>query len=153
MPTIPTGFHLPIGTFASAPFNLTTKLEFGKLSWKGTADPPTTRVLIQIAAGDSNTTWSFIGPDGSADTHYANASSDIWSGLDGRRYARIRVMLETENGSVTPTVEEISLEYRPFEAEKGFLEQYWWAFVAVLVGIIAVAVVAFWARRGRPERE
>jgi len=81
------------------------------LSWNPTSQPAQTGVgsaKFQLAVNNDNATWNFIGPDGTANTFYT-ASSTV-TGLDNNRYVRYKAFLSTQNSSVTPSIDDVSLE-------------------------------------------
>ncbi len=88
--------------------------EFTTISWQPSSQPAgagTDSVRLQIATNTDNSTWNFVGPDGTASTYYTGGTGDIYSGHDGDRYVRYRVLLSTVDPYYTPTVTDIRLGY------------------------------------------
>lgn len=85
----------------SSTFDLgTSSTTFYNLSWQPENQPTETgpeSFKLQIAANNDNSTWDFIGPDG---TSYNN-----------NRYLRYKVFLKTQNENFTPKLEEIKFEF------------------------------------------
>lgn len=79
------------------------------LNWNPQNQSGPGSVKFQLAANSDDSTWNFVGPDGNAGNFYT-ASSAI-SGLDGNRYIRYKVFLETQDENFTPQVNDVSLEF------------------------------------------
>src|SRR5262249_18704278 len=81
--------------------------EWGSISW--TADTPAaTNVQFQVAGSNSPTgPFNFIGPDGTAGTFFTNGGS--LSRFGGMRYLQYKVILTTNNSSVTPTLHDVTI--------------------------------------------
>lgn len=92
----------------------TASTTFYNLNWQPTSEPPQTganSLKFQVAANNDNATWSFTGPDGTANTYYATSSASLNSVLSGNRYLRYKVYLQTQNSSVTPTLNSITINF------------------------------------------
>ena len=74
------------------------------------SQPSGTLVRFQIAANKDNATWNFVGPDGTSNTYFTT-SSTIPASLSGNRYVRYEVWLNTTDPSVTPEIDDASLEF------------------------------------------
>lgn len=68
-------------------------------------------IKFQLASNNDNSTWDFIGPDGSGFTYYTAAASVPSAALNGKRYVRYKAFLSTINGAVTPRLDGVSLEF------------------------------------------
>ncbi|GEM_PF-434254 len=66
---------------------------------------------FQIATNNDNSTWNFIGPDGTANTYYSGDTNVLFSGHSGNRYLRYKVFMQTLNENYTPKVDDISIEF------------------------------------------
>lgn len=75
--------------------------------WQTGADS----VRLQIATNNDHTTWNFTGPDGTADTYYTAANSNINSTNNGHRYLRYRLYLSTASTTYTPDVGEVNFTF------------------------------------------
>jgi len=70
-------------------------------------------IRFQLAASSSSTptSWTYLGPDGTASTYYTATSTVIHSGLNGKRYLRYKVFLRTSNTSYSPQLFEVYFTY------------------------------------------
>jgi hypothetical protein len=75
------------------------------------SQPAQTSVRVQLASNNDNATWNYIGPDGTASTHYTAGGTQIYSGHDGKRYIRYRVVLRTDDENMTPKLEDLTLNF------------------------------------------
>jgi len=66
---------------------------------------------FQIAANNDNTTWNFMGPDGTGNTYFTASSSSLPAQLSGNRYLRYEVFMSTQDGTVTPELDDISFDF------------------------------------------
>jgi type II secretory pathway pseudopilin PulG len=57
---------------------------------------------FQFASGNSTSSWTYLGPDGTADTYYTSTTSDIHASHNGTRYARYKMFLSTASSTMTP---------------------------------------------------
>jgi uncharacterized protein (TIGR02145 family) len=88
----------------------TSQTDFTTITWLPTSQNSSTNVKFQIAANNDNLTWNFTGPDGTGNSFYT-APDIINSSLDNNRYVRYKVILETNDLSITPVVTNISINY------------------------------------------
>ena len=101
------------GTFVSslkdanpAPGATPTWLSIG---WTASV-PAGTGVRFQAAASDSAFgPFTFVGPDGTAATFFANGGS--LAQFNGKRYLKYRALLDTTNPSVTPVLNDVTICY------------------------------------------
>src|SRR3989344_2678826 len=87
---------------------------FYGLSWNPVSQPPQAgpdSLSFQIAANNDNSTWNFIGPDGTPGSFYTVSGTDIYSGHDGNRYLRYKVFLKTVDDSVTPSLDDLTVDF------------------------------------------
>lgn len=81
------------------------------ISWNGMT-PAGSAIKFQIATNNNNSTWNFVGPDGTSSTYYTTSTGqDIFSGHDGNRYVKYKAYLSTTNSSLTPTLSDVSITY------------------------------------------
>lgn len=93
-------------------YNLgTSSANFTSLNWTPASQPPQTGVVFQLAANNDNATWNWVGPDGSAATFFTAPGQVIPAVLNGNRYLRYRSYLSTADGSVTPTLQDVSIGF------------------------------------------
>jgi hypothetical protein len=86
---------------------------FYNVSWMPATQPSQTganSLKFQVATNNDNTTWNFIGPDGTASTFFT-ASSSLPATLSNNRYLRYKVYMTTQNGSFTPELDTITFEF------------------------------------------
>ncbi len=57
---------------------------------------------FQFASGNSTSSWTYLGPDGTADSYYTSTTSDIHPSHNGTRYARYKMFLSTASSTLTP---------------------------------------------------
>ena len=80
---------------------------WGSISWNATV-PAGTTVQFQAAASNSpDGPFTFVGPDGTTGTFFANGAS--LSQFSGNRYLKYRAVLSTTNSSVTPTIQDVTV--------------------------------------------
>ncbi|MDD5040454.1 MAG: prepilin-type N-terminal cleavage/methylation domain-containing protein [Patescibacteria group bacterium] len=88
--------------------------DFTTLAWDLVAQPAETgetSVRFQIATNSDNSTWTYVGPDGTSATYFEGAAGDVHSSHDGNRYLRYKMFLSTEDIYYTPTVTDIRIGY------------------------------------------
>lgn len=88
-----------------------TSSTFYSISWDPAAQPPGTSATFQIAVNNDNTTWNFVGPDGTPGSTFTSAPAPLPASLAGNRYFRYKVFLNTADGSVTPEVNDVNVEF------------------------------------------
>jgi hypothetical protein len=99
------------GTFVSSARDANpapgTTATWGTLSWNASV-PAGTTVQFQAAASNSaDGPFTFVGPNGTAGTFFANGAS--LSQFDGHRYLKYRAVLTTSNSSVTPSLQDVTI--------------------------------------------
>lgn len=107
------GDYQPSGWLESSTFDTGSASSFWNISWQPTAQSPETgpdAVKFQVAANNDNTTWNFVGPDGSASTFYTLANTSL-ANQNARRYLRYRAYLSTADVKKTPNVSDISFTF------------------------------------------
>ncbi|MDP3723212.1 MAG: LamG-like jellyroll fold domain-containing protein [Candidatus Omnitrophota bacterium] len=65
---------------------------FGTLSWTASA-PAGTGVKFQLATNNDNLTWSYKGPDGTANSYYTTPGAPIHAGHNGQKFVRYKAFL------------------------------------------------------------
>jgi prepilin-type N-terminal cleavage/methylation domain-containing protein len=91
-------------------FGTSSDLIYKKFKWQGSI-PQETTIKFQLAANNDNQTWNFIGPDGTENTFFEIQNFDIPLILNNKRYFRYKVYLQTNNPSLTPSLDKISIYY------------------------------------------
>lgn len=90
-------------------------IAFFGLDWNPTSQPPQAgpdSLKIQLAGNNDNSTWNFVGPDGTAGSYYTVSNTQIHSSHNGKRYLRYKAILRTENHDFTPRLEDITFNFR-----------------------------------------
>ncbi len=91
-------------------FGTSTNLIYKMFKWEGTT-PKETTIKFQLAANNDNQTWNFIGPDGTENTFFENPVFEIPTTFNNKRYFRYKVYLQTNDQSVTPSLDKIFIFY------------------------------------------
>jgi hypothetical protein len=107
------GGYVPSGTLESSSYDCGSIAEFGTISWDA-AIPGGTVLKFQVATNNDNSTWNFVGPDGTTSTYYMTSNAVIWSGHDGGRFIRYKAYLEATISNVTPELMEVRVIYRRY---------------------------------------
>ncbi|MEM3567313.1 MAG: kelch repeat-containing protein, partial [Thermoplasmata archaeon] len=63
----------------------------------------------QVALNNDNTTWNFVGPDGTSGTYYENGYGQPVSGSG--RYVKVRVYFLPENGILSPWLDSLTISF------------------------------------------
>lgn len=105
----PSGFSTN-GTFESSTIDAGANAGFNYLTFT-TTEPASTNIQFQVATNNDNTTWSFVGPDGTPSTFYTNPGAIPLGSVSGR-YFRYKATL-TGPGTSTPTLSDASVNYSP----------------------------------------
>ena len=82
-------------------------------SWNPTSQPAQTgadSVKFQFAANNDNATWNYIGPDGTAETYFTTAVSDL-SAYNNKRYFRYKAYINTVDQNYTPSITDVQLRF------------------------------------------
>lgn len=108
------GTYVSSGYLISSTFDTGSSSNFRQVIWKASTQPlqtGTNSVKIQIATNNDNTTWNFLGPDGTASTYYTINDQNINLIHNGDRYLRYKLFLSTIDSNYTPTISDISFTY------------------------------------------
>lgn len=108
------GLYAPSGYVESSTFDTGSASNFHQLIWQPLDQPPAAgpeSVKFQIATNNDNATWNFVGPDGTANTYYTLADSNINPIHNGDRYFRYKLFLNSADTTVTPIVSDISFTF------------------------------------------
>ncbi|MBU0597688.1 carboxypeptidase-like regulatory domain-containing protein [Patescibacteria group bacterium] len=106
------------GELTSSTFNLggsaPSNSEFTTINWQPTSQPAEAgsgSIKFQLATNNDNSTWNYIGPDGTDSSYYTESNTDITASHDGDQYLRYKVYLSTEDTYYTPTLTNIRIGY------------------------------------------
>jgi len=108
------GVYFTSGYLTSSTFDTGAASDFKEIIWEPATQPTetgSTSAQIQIATNNDNSTWDFVGPDGTSSTYYDSPNQVISSVHNGDRYLRYRLYLSTLDTLYTPTVSDISFRY------------------------------------------
>lgn len=108
------GGYAPAGDFtshASGSFDAGGIAAFNNLIF-GANIPGTTTLRLQIAINSDNSTWVYVGPDGTPSTYYVTSGSIPINLINGR-YIRYKAYFTTTNSTQTPTLNDVSINYSP----------------------------------------
>ncbi|QWF21767.1 tandem-95 repeat protein [Nocardioides sp. LMS-CY] len=108
-----TGFQTS-GTFTSSVKDAAPaagqRAEWSALTFDADA-PAGTTVRFQVAASNSSTgPFTFVGPDGTADTYFTTSGASL-DQFDGMRYLQYRAYLSTTDDAVTPALHSVTVCY------------------------------------------
>lgn len=100
------------GTFESATIDLSSaSVTFNQLT-VASSTPTGTTIQIQLATSDTGSSWSYVGPDGTASTYFTKAITAIPSGLNNKRYLRYKATLTaTETLADVPMLTSVAFSY------------------------------------------
>lgn len=98
------------GEYTSFEFDPGAEVGFNRITWMGT-EPIATNIKFQIATSSDGLSYDFVGPDGTDLTYYEDPGA-IPLTKAKNRYFKYKIFL-TGDGSDTPAVEEVSLNYCP----------------------------------------
>jgi prepilin-type N-terminal cleavage/methylation domain-containing protein len=108
------GSYVSSGNITSSTFDTGATSNFKQIIWSPATAPVqtgATSVRFQIATNNDNTTWNFIGPDGTSSSYYLPSNQNITAINNGDRYLRYRLYLSTLNTAYTPTISDVSVTY------------------------------------------
>ncbi len=91
------------------------------ISWSATtpANTGSNAVKFQVAANTDNSTWNYVGPDGTASTYFTTSNTALPDSLNGKRYYRYKAYLTTSNSSYTPTLHSVTFTYDSYRTSGG----------------------------------
>lgn len=78
------------------------------LSWNA-AVPANTTLKFQVAASNNaNGPFSFVGPDGTANTYFTSSGASL-AQFNGNRFLQYKAVLSTTSSTVTPTLHDVTV--------------------------------------------
>ena len=100
------------GSLTSSSFDTGTNLTaYTTLTWQPTSQDPSTSIKFQIAANNDDSTWNYLGPDGTNFTYYTVPGTTISGPNNNNRYVRYKVFLSTTDASKTPVLTSVNINY------------------------------------------
>ena len=100
-----------IGTFTSSTFDADKIVGFNRIIWTENNTPNTT-IRLQIATNTDNSTWAYVGPDGTSNTYFTGGSGSIPLTSVSGRYFQYRIYFTSSNTD-KPDVEDVTVNYSP----------------------------------------
>jgi len=81
------------------------------LSWASASQPTGTTLKFQLAGNTDNSTWSYIGPDGTGGTYFTTTTSTIGTILDNKQYIRYKAYFDTTDATETPSLQDVTISF------------------------------------------
>jgi hypothetical protein len=102
------------GLYISPKIDLTVSPNFSTLQFN-IQKPTSTDIKFQLSSSQNDITWTdFLGPDGTTSTFYTTSGQTINPIHTGHRYIRYKAILETTNNTLTPSLNDITINYQYF---------------------------------------
>ena len=98
----------------------TTDSKILKIEWDANI-PENTLLKIQIAVNNDNSTWDFVGPDGTSQTYFTISPSENLEFTVDKRFIRYKVYLTTYDENLTPKLNNIKFKYKNFCLSKNYV--------------------------------
>lgn len=102
------------GWLESSTFNTGGQSTFSVFAWDPQTQPPSTgadAIRFQIASNTDQTTWNYLGPDGTSGTYYTTSSQTLSPAHTNHQYLRYRALLHTDDPIHTPILSNLSIIY------------------------------------------
>ena len=105
--------YRPSGSFESSTFDAGVNgAGYNRLLYAATV-PGNSTLRLQIAANNTNTAWSYIGPDGTSATYFTADNTIPLQGASGRYFRYKAFFTPTSNGQQTPVLSDVTVNYSP----------------------------------------
>lgn len=109
------------GNYESSTIDLTLPSNLSTLTWNATLPSQTGANALQVqlavdAEGDGP--WSYTGTDGTSGTYFTSSGSSTPSALNGYRYVRYKLYLQTADNAYTPSLDDITINYSQYPASQ-----------------------------------
>ena len=102
------------GTLTSSTYDTGSPSTFFGLTWEPESQPSASgaeAVRFQIATNDDNTTWDFVGPDGTASTYFTTSGDALPGAIQTKRFVRYKVYLQTDDQKLTPGITDVRVGF------------------------------------------
>jgi type II secretory pathway pseudopilin PulG len=99
------------GTYTSPTVDAGALVAFNRIDWTEVNTANTTTSL-KIAVNSDNSTWNYVGPDGTAGTSFTGGSYEIPQSLISGRYLRYQISFNSTNTD-QPYVTDVTVNYSP----------------------------------------
>jgi len=107
------GNYQPSAVLESSTFDTGSPSNFYNFTFLPGGQPIETgdSVNFQIATGNSTSSWTYRGPDGTAGTYYNATTTSISAAHNNTRYLRYKMYLSTASSSYTPSVSDAQFTF------------------------------------------
>jgi prepilin-type N-terminal cleavage/methylation domain-containing protein len=111
------GNYASSGVLTSSTFDTGTTSNFSQISWSPISESPEVGAnavrfhLATAVQNNASTTWTYLGPDGTAGTYYSTSNTNISSTHNGDRYFRYKAYLQTASTTFTPSVSDTAVTF------------------------------------------
>jgi hypothetical protein len=107
------GDYQPSGTLESSTFDTGSPSNFYHFTFLPGGQAPETgdSVRFHLATGNSTSSWTYRGPDGTAATYYNSTTTNIAAVHNNNRYLRYKMYLNTASSSFTPRVSDAQFTF------------------------------------------
>lgn len=111
------------GNFTSASLDLGVA-KMNSLSWTSTTPSGVgnNSIQFQLAANNDNSTWNYVGPDGTASTFFTtNGTTSFPSSLLNKRYWSYKAFLSTADTTVSPSLDSVIFSYSSYATSSSLI--------------------------------
>ncbi|HSR88811.1 MAG TPA: fibronectin type III domain-containing protein [Candidatus Udaeobacter sp.] len=111
------------GNFTSASLDLGVA-KMNSLSWTSTTPSGvgSNSIQFQLAANNDNSTWNYVGPDGTNSTFFtSNGTTSFPSSLLNKRYWRYKAFLTTADTTVSPSLDSVTFSYSSYATSSSLI--------------------------------
>ena len=88
----------------------TSSISYKKFSWSGNL-PMGTSIKFQLASNNDNSTWNFVGPDGTQNTYFEAREFEIPSFLQDKKFLKYKVYMQTNDPLISPSLDKIKISF------------------------------------------
>jgi len=106
------------GNFTSRAIDVGASNTLSTLNYTATL-PTNTTLKFQVAANNDNSTWSFVGTDGTANTYFTTSGTAIPTGIASSQYLKYKAFLTTSEPLITPTLSDVSIGFSSTNSSYG----------------------------------
>jgi Tfp pilus assembly protein PilV len=100
------------GTFESSSFNAGSNVGFNYLTFTD-SQPSGSTVKLQIASNTNNSTWNYVGPDGTSATYFTSAGAIPLSAASGQYFRYKAFFTSGSSNTATAVLNDVTLNYSP----------------------------------------
>lgn len=104
--------YRPTGNFESSTLDPGANVGYNYITFTSTI-PVGSTLQLQVAANNTNSGWSYLGPDGTAATFYTTGDSIPLSIVSNRYFRYKAFFTPTANGQQTPGLNDVEVNYSP----------------------------------------